>query len=194
MAPPRRASRPAGPTPSLKGREIVLGVTGSIAAYKAAELVRRFRDAGAGVTCVMTPAAARFITPLTLGALSGRPVQQDVFDEKLWAMAHLRLAKEADAVVIAPCTAEHLALLAAGHAGDLLTALVLTTRKPVFIAPALHEPMWTHAATQKNVHLCKDYGYRFIGPVQGPLASGDEGWGRLEDPVKIVAEVAKNLK
>jgi phosphopantothenoylcysteine decarboxylase/phosphopantothenate--cysteine ligase len=178
---------------SLKGREIVLGVTGSIAAYKAAELVRRFKDAGAGVTCVMTPAATRFITPLTLGALSGRAVQQDVFDEKLWSMAHLRLAKEADAVVVAPCTAEHLALLAAGHAGDLLTALVLTTRKPVFVVPALHEPMWTHPATQKNVRACKDYGYRFIGPVKGPLASGDTGWGRMEEPVKTVAAVAAAL-
>jgi phosphopantothenoylcysteine synthetase/decarboxylase len=178
---------------SLKGREIVLGVTGSIAAYKAADLVRRFRDAGAGVTCVMTPGATRFITPLTLGALSGRPVQQDVFDEKLWTMAHLKLAKEADAIVAAPCTAEHLALLAGGRAGDLLTALVLTTRKPVFIAPALHEPMWTHPATKKNVRLCEEYGYRFIGPVKGPLASGDTGWGRMEDPLKIVAAVAAAL-
>ena len=99
-----------------------------------------------------------------------------------------------NAIVAAPCTAEHLALLAGGHSGDLLTALVLTTRKPVFIAPALHEPMWTHPAAQKNVKLCKDYGYRFIGPVKGPLASGDTGWGRMEDPLKIVAEVAKHLK
>jgi phosphopantothenoylcysteine decarboxylase/phosphopantothenate--cysteine ligase len=178
---------------SLKGREIVLGVTGSIAAYKAAELVRRFRDAGAGVTCAMTPAASRFITPLTLGALSGRPVQQDVFDQNLWAMAHLRLAKEADAVVVAPCTAEHLSRLAAGAADDLVTALVLATRKPVFIAPALHEPMWTHPAAQKNVRLCREYGYRFLGPVKGPLASGDTGWGRMEDPLKIVAAVGAAL-
>ena len=174
---------------SLKGREIVLGVTGSIAAYKAAELVRRFRDAGASVTCAMTPAAARFITPLTLGTLSGRAVQQDVFDEKLWSMAHLRLAKEADAVVVAPCTSEHLSLLAAGASNDLITALALATRKPVFLAPALHEPMWTHPATQKNVLACKQYGYAFIGPVKGPLASGDTGWGRMEEPTKIVAAV-----
>lgn len=178
----------------LKGREIVLGVTGSIAAYKAADLVRRFRDAGADVTCVMTEGAARFITPLTLSALSGRAVQREMFDESLWAMAHLRLAKTADAVVVAPCTADHLAAFAAGRADDLLSALLLATRKPVFLAPALHEPMWTHPATQKNVRDCRAHGYRFLGPVKGPLASGDSGWGRMEDPLKIVAAVGKALR
>ena len=180
--------------PSLKGREIVLGVTGSVAAYKAADLVRRFREAGAGVTCVMTEAAARFVQPLTFAALSGRPVARDAFDYRWWTMAHLSLAKTADAVVVAPCTAEHLSRFAAGSAGDLLGALLLATRKPVFLAPALHEPMWTHPATQKNVRACREYGYRFIGPTKGPLASGDEGLGRMEDPLKIVAEVAKQLK
>lgn len=178
---------------SLKGREIVLGVTGSIAAYKAADLVRRFQDAGAGVTCVMTEGAARFITPLTLAALSGRPVARDVFDETLWTMSHLKLAKEADAVVVAPCTADALSRLAAGAAHDLLSTLILAAKAPVFLAPALHEPMWTHPATQKNVRLCGEYGYRLIGPVKGPLASGDAGWGRMEDPLKIVAAVAAAL-
>lgn len=179
---------------SLKGREIVLGVTGSIAAYKAADLTRRFQDAGARVTCVMTPGAAKFITPLTLAALSGRPVAQDVFDTTLWNMAHLKLAKQADAVVVAPCTAEHLSAFAAGRSDDLISALLLAVRKPVFLAPALHEPMWTHPAVKKNVALCQSYGYKFIGPVKGPLASGDTGWGRMEDPLKIVAAVSTALK
>ena len=179
---------------SLKGREIVLGVTGSIAAYKAADLTRRFLDAGARVTCVMTHGATKFITPLTLSALSGRPVAQDVFDTALWNMAHLKLAKEADAVVVAPCTAEHLSAFAAGRSEDLISALLLAVRKPVFLAPALHEPMWTHPAVKKNVAACKEYGYRFLGPVKGPLASGDTGWGRMEDPLKIVATVGAALK
>jgi phosphopantothenoylcysteine decarboxylase/phosphopantothenate--cysteine ligase len=178
---------------SLKGREIVLGVSGSIAAYKAAELVRLFREQGAGVSCVMTEGATRFITPLTLSALSARPVAQDMFDQSLWNMAHLRLAKDADAVVVAPASADLLSRLAAGRADDLLSALILSTRRPVFLAPAMHEPMWTHPATRKNVSACRSHGYRLIGPVKGPLASGDTGWGRLEEPSRIVAHVAAAL-
>lgn len=178
--------------PALANREIVLGVSGSIAAYKAADLVRRFRDAGAGVTCVMTPSAARFITPLTLSALSGRPVHHDVLDETSWDMAHLSLSKGADAVVVAPCTAHLLSQLAAGQAGDLLTALLLAARVPVFLAPAMHEPMWTHPACQKNAAACRSHGYRFIGPVRGALASG-AGWGRMEEPDRIVEQVAAAL-
>jgi phosphopantothenoylcysteine decarboxylase/phosphopantothenate--cysteine ligase len=180
--------------PDLRNRSIVLGVTGSIAAYKAAELVRRLQDAGAGVTCVMTDAATKFVAPLTFAALSGRPVALDAFDTSLWNMAHLALAKESDAILIAPCTAEHLSRFATGSAGDLLSALVLATRKPVFLAPALHEPMWTHAATQKNARACRDYGYTIIGPVKGAFASGETGMGRMEDPEKIVAAVATSLK
>lgn len=182
------------PVPSLKGREIVLGVTGSIAAYKAADVLRRFQDAGAGVTCVMTHSAAQFITPLTLSALSGRAVRQDILDKGLWTMSHLSLAKEADALVVAPCTAHVISQLASGHAGDLLTALILATRLPVFIAPAMHEPMWTHPATRKNVKKCQSYGYRFIGPARGPLASGDAGWGRMEEPLRIAQFVASALQ
>jgi phosphopantothenoylcysteine decarboxylase / phosphopantothenate---cysteine ligase len=108
-------------------------------------------------------------------------------------MAHLSLSKSADAVLVAPCSANTLAKLAAGQADDLLTALALASRAPVFLAPAMHEPMWTHPATKKNVAACRSYGYRLIGPVRGPLASGDTGWGRLEDPVKIVEAVAAHL-
>jgi phosphopantothenoylcysteine decarboxylase/phosphopantothenate--cysteine ligase len=173
--------------------EIVLGVAGSIAAYKAAEVARRFQDRGAGVTCVMTASAAKFITPLTLSALTGRPAHHDLFDESLWKMAHLTLSKKADAVVVAPCSANLLAKLAAGAADDLLTALVLASRAPVFLAPAMHEPMWTHPATKKNVAACASYGYILLGPVKGPLASGDSGWGRMEEPVKIVEAVVSHL-
>ncbi len=177
----------------LQDREIVLGVCGSIAAYKAADAVRRFQDAGARVTCVMTHSAGRFITPLTLAALSGRPVPQDFFDPSLWNMSHLALAEKADAVVAAPCSAHFLSRLALGQADDLLAALILATRAPVFLAPAMHEGMWLHPATQKNVKTCRSYGYRFIGPVRGPLASGKPGWGRLEEPARIVEQVGKAL-
>lgn len=177
----------------LKGREILLGVSASIAAYKAAELVRLLRKAGAEVNCVLTPAAAKFITPLTLSALSGRPTQQDVLDEKVWSMAHLSLAKSADAVLIAPCTADFLAQLASGASDNLISACVLATRAPVFIAPAMHEPMWTHPATQRNVKTCREFGYRFIGPVDGPLASGDSGMGRMEDPARLVSLLTEAL-
>lgn len=178
---------------NLKGREILLGVSASIAAYKAAELVRLFRQEGAGVSCVLTPSATKFITPLTLAALSGRPASQDVLNENEWGMAHLSLAKSADAVLIAPCTADLLAQFAAGTSDNLLSAAVLATRAPVFIAPAMHEPMWTHPATQRNVKTCLEFGYRFIGPVKGPLASGDSGLGRMEDPAQIVSHLTEAL-
>lgn len=176
-----------------RGREILLGVTASIAAYKAAELVRLLRKAGSAVNCVLTPAATKFITPLTLSALSGRPTYQDALDEMAWSMAHLSLAKSADAVLIAPCTADFLAQLASGAADNLLSACVLVTRAPVFIAPAMHEPMWTHPATQRNVKICREFGYRFIGPVEGALASGDSGLGRMEDPAQIVSFLSEAL-
>jgi phosphopantothenoylcysteine decarboxylase / phosphopantothenate---cysteine ligase len=180
-------------SPPLQHREIILGVSGSIAAYKAAELARRFQEAGAGVTCVLTPSAARFVTPLTFSALTGRPAHHDLFDQSIWDMAHLALAKKVHAVVVAPCTADVLASLAAGRSDDLLTALVLATRSPVFLAPAMHEPMWTHPATRKNTLTCRSYGYRIIGPVKGPLASGDGGWGRMEEPAQIVKTVSAAL-
>ncbi|HRY29033.1 MAG TPA: flavoprotein [Elusimicrobiota bacterium] len=179
--------------PSLRKREIVLGVTGSIAAYKAAELARRFQDGGARVTCVMTATATKFIAPLTLSALTGRPAAQDMFDQKLWNMSHLSLAQTADAVVVAPCSANVIGKLAAGLADDLLTTLVLAAQVPVFIAPAMHKAMWDHPATRKNVETCRSYGYRFVGPVEGPLASGASGVGRMEEPSRIVETVAAAL-
>lgn len=178
--------------PRLDQKRIVLGVSGGIAAYKAADVVRRLRDLGATVDCVMTESAARFITPLTLAALSQRPVHHTLFDPS-GSSSHLELAEKADAVVVAPCTANRLSLLAAGAAGDLLTTLVLAARCPVFLVPAMHESMWTHPATQKNVETCKSFGYRLIGPARGPLASGGEGEGRLEDPLRIAQCVADSL-
>ncbi len=181
------------PQTPLKNREIVLGVTGSIAAYKAADLVRRFQEAGANVTCVMTTSAAEFITPLTLTTLSKRPVLQDMFDRSNKEITHVSLAHRIDAIVAAPCTAHLIAQLAAGFCGDLLTTLILASRVPVFLAPAMHEPMWLHPATKKNAGICRGYGYHLIGPVKGASASGEQGLGRLEEPVKIVEQVTEIL-
>lgn len=181
-------------TAPLRGREIVLGVTGSIAAYRAAEVLRRLQDAGAGVTAVLTPGAEKFITPVTFQALTGRPVATDPFDVEDGRMPHLTLGKGADAVLIAPCTAQTLSGLAAGDAGGLLGAIVLTTRAPVFLAPAMHEPMWTHPATRRNVKICESYGYRILGPARGALASGDSGLGRLEEPARIVDALVRALR
>lgn len=172
---------------ALKNKRILLGITGSVAAYKSADLARRFVESGAQVTCVMTDAAQRFITPLTLGALTHERVFTDLFDAGGWNMSHLALA-QVEAVVVAPCSADFLSALAQGRADSLLSALCLATRARVLLAPAMHEPMWTHPATQKNVGLCRDYGYQFIGPEKGSLASG-EGIGRMADPSNIVAGV-----
>ncbi|HOW28139.1 MAG TPA: flavoprotein [Elusimicrobiota bacterium] len=174
--------------------EIVLCISGSIAAYKSAEIVRCFRRKKADVTCVLTPAARHFVTPLTLSTLTGRPVPQDMFAEPLWNMAHLSLTEKADAILMAPASADLLAKLAHGLADDLPSTLALAASQPVFIAPAMHEGMWLHPATQANVGLCKGYGYRFIGPARGEMASGVVGMGRLEEPALIVDAVLSALK
>jgi phosphopantothenoylcysteine decarboxylase/phosphopantothenate--cysteine ligase len=175
----------------LKNRRVVLGVGGGISAYKAADLARRLLESGAEVRCVMTVAAQRFITPLTLGALTAGPVVTDLFDDATGGMNHLALARWAQAVVVAPATADLLARLAGGTADDALTALLLATRAPVYVAPAMHTPMWEHPAVRRNVATCERFGYRFVGPVKGPLASGDFGEGRMEDPARIVRALEK---
>ncbi len=178
--------------PPLAGREIVLGVPGGIAAYKSPEIARRLMDAGAGVRAVLTPGAERFIAALTLAAITGRSASSDPFNLSDGKMPHLTLAR-ADAILVAPCTADFLSALAAGRADMLLSSLILTTRAPVLIAPAMHEPMWTHPATRRNAETCRSLGYHFVGPDRGALASGDQGLGRLSDPGLIVAELAKLL-
>jgi phosphopantothenoylcysteine decarboxylase / phosphopantothenate---cysteine ligase len=168
----------------LVGRRVLLGVTGGIAAYKSAYLARLLRERGAEVQVVMTTAATRFIGPDTFAALTARPVHSDVF-EHTEQVLHVRLAHEADAAVVAPATANVLAKLANGVADDLLTSTLLEQRGPVVVAPAMHSGMWTHPATVRNVEVLRGWGVEVIGPVEGPLAAGDEGMGRMAEPEDI---------
>lgn len=171
----------AGP---LGGRRILLGVTGGIAAYKAAYLARLLRERGAEVQVLMTPAATRFVGPDTFAALTGRPVHSDVF-EHTDEVLHVRLAHEADAAVVAPATANVLAKLAIGLADDLLTSTLLELSTPVVVAPAMHTGMWESPATRENVQTLRSRGVRIVGPSEGSLAAGDEGLGRMADPEEI---------
>jgi phosphopantothenoylcysteine decarboxylase / phosphopantothenate---cysteine ligase len=182
--------------PTLGGRRIVLGVTGGIAAYKAAELTRLFVKAGARVRVVMTEAATRFIAPLTLQTLSGGPVGLDLFDPGSEAeIGHIQLADEADVVVVTPATADAIARIAAGMANDLLTAVVLATRAPVLLAPAMNVNMWENPLVQANLGrlLGREGGGRFatVGPDRGALACGWVGAGRLIEPADIVAAAGR---
>lgn len=172
----------------MKGRKIVLGICGSIAAYKACELVRRLKERGAEVRVVMTPAAADFVSPLTLSVLSGGPVLKGLQDAG-WHMAHLEVADWADAVVVAPATADFLSRLASGRAELLLDSLILSTKAKVALCPAMDAQMWEHPATQKNAETVKSYGYEIWGPVEGALASGKTGQGRLVEPDDIVTRL-----
>ncbi len=174
---------------------ILLGVTGSIAAYKAVEILRLLMKAGKDVHVVMTPSATKFVGPLTFQGLSGHPAFADALDPLAYQMAHLSLAEKAESVVIAPASAESLSHFARGSAGDLVSASVLSLprttegqlKTPVFIAPAMHESMWLHPATQVNVKMLKSYGYQFIGPEKGDLGrTGDSGQGRMAEPEMIV--------
>ena len=165
----------------LAGRLIAVGVTGSIAAYKAADLVRRLADEGADVVVLMTPSATRFVGELTFAALTRHPVETDVGellpDNRI---GHIVVADSADAIVVAPATAHGLAAMASGLAGDAVTAACLATTAPVVVAPAMDGEMYAHPATQANVaRLRHDFGYRIVEPDAGPLASGQVGRGRL---------------
>jgi len=177
-------------------KNIVLGVTGSIAAYKAAELASRLAKEGASVHVVMTADALRFITPLAFKTLSRHPVVTDLYDEEEgWKPAHIRLADEADLLLIAPATANNIAKLASGLADDALTciALALNTRAKMLLAPAMNGKMWLHPATRANVATLKSRGVEFIGPEEGMLSCGYEGLGRLWEPEKIAARALELL-
>jgi phosphopantothenoylcysteine decarboxylase/phosphopantothenate--cysteine ligase len=175
----------------LSNKRILLGVTGGIAAYKSAELVRRLREVGAEVRVVMTAGATQFITPLTLQALSGQPVRTAVFDaEAEAAMGHIELARWADAVLIAPATANTLARLAQGLADDLLSTLCLATRAPLLVAPAMNQVMWEHSATQANIAILRERGVQICGPGIGGQACGEVGPGRMLEPPELVAALA----
>jgi phosphopantothenoylcysteine decarboxylase/phosphopantothenate--cysteine ligase len=167
---------------------VLLGVSGGIAAYKAALVARLLRAAGADVSVVLTEAATRFIGPDTFAALTGKPAHTSLWDRP-GEVLHVRLAREADVAVVAPATANVMAKLAHGHADDLLSATLLEATCPLLIAPAMHTGMWEHPATQANVGILRDRGVISIGPAIGPLAHGDEGIGRLAEPEDIVAAV-----
>jgi len=165
---------------NLTNRHLLLGVTGGIAAYKAAELARLLVKAGAEVQVVMTQAATRFVAPLTFEALTGKPVHTDLFDSAHEAaMGHIELARWADLVVVAPATADFMARLARGRADDLLTTLCVATRAPVAVAPAMNQQMWANAATQQNVKTLKSFQMLIWGPAAGEQACGDVGPGRM---------------
>lgn len=175
----------------LANKQILLGVTGGIAAYKSADLVRRLRDAGALVRVVMTTGAKQFITPLTMQAVSGNSVHDDLFDPLAEAaMGHIELARWADIILVAPATADFMAKLVQGEAGDLLSTLCLASQAPLVIAPAMNQGMWKHTATQANVQVLQNKGVHFIGPDAGDQACGDVGFGRMSEPLAIVEEVS----
>jgi phosphopantothenoylcysteine decarboxylase/phosphopantothenate--cysteine ligase len=174
----------------LDGKRILLIVSGGIAAYKCPELVRRLKEKGAAVRCVLTAGGAEFVTALTLAAVSEDKVYQDLFsltDES--EMGHIRLSREADLLLVAPATANLLAKMAGGIADDLATTALLATDKPVMVAPAMNVRMWEHPATKANVATLAQRGVRFVGPEEGDMACGEWGLGRMSEPDAIVAAV-----
>ena len=171
---------------SLEGKNVVLGVTGGIAAYKACELTSRLRKAGAQVYVILTKNACRFVAPLTFETLSNHPAVTDTFDRPAtWEVEHIALAKRADIFVIAPATANIIAKMAHGIADDMLSTTVLATHAPVLVAPAMNTGMWENPATRENVLTLKNRGVRFVGPEGGFLACGDTGAGRMSEPKDI---------
>ncbi len=176
----------------LVQRQILLVVTGGIAAYKAPDLVRRLRDAGATVRVAMTRAATEFVRPLTFQAVSGAPVHVDLLDPAAEAaMGHIELARWADLVVVAPASADFLARLAHGLADDLPTTLCLATAAPLLVAPAMNRLMWANAATQANLEILRARGVHFVGPDEGGQACGETGAGRMSEPLAIVEAAAR---
>jgi phosphopantothenoylcysteine decarboxylase/phosphopantothenate--cysteine ligase len=175
----------------LKTRRILLGVTGGIAAYKSADLVRRLRDAGAEVRVVMSHGALAFITPLTFQAVSGNPVHTELLDEAAEAgMGHIELARWADQVLVAPATANFIARLAHGLADDLMSTICLATTAPVALAPAMNQQMWSNPATRANCEILERRGIDLIGPASGAQACGETGPGRMVEPSELVQVMA----
>jgi phosphopantothenoylcysteine decarboxylase/phosphopantothenate--cysteine ligase len=179
---------------SLQNKRIVLGITGGIAAYKSPELVRRLREAGAEVRCVMTRAAGEFVTALSLHTVSGYPVAQSLWPADTQTasqpMEHIELARWADAVLVAPASADFIARLAQGRADNLLSTLCLATASPLAIAPAMNQQMWANPATQSNIVALRRRGVKVFGPAEGEQACGDVGPGRLLEPADLVEQLA----
>ncbi|HEY8176478.1 MAG TPA: bifunctional phosphopantothenoylcysteine decarboxylase/phosphopantothenate--cysteine ligase CoaBC [Gemmatimonadaceae bacterium] len=176
------------------GRTVLLGVTGGIASYKSAWLARLLTKAGAAVDTVLTRSATEFVSTITFEALTGRSAHTGLFDSGR-ALEHIKLAKAADGIVVAPATADFLARAATGQADDLLTAVLLATKAPVLLVPAMNDHMWAHAQTQTNVQHLREIGYRILNPEEGMLAAGEgEGPGRMPEPETIFAHVGRLLE
>jgi phosphopantothenoylcysteine decarboxylase/phosphopantothenate--cysteine ligase len=174
-------------------KNIVIGISGGIAAYKSAILVRALIKAGANIRVCMTNAAIKFITPLTLQALSGNPVHTDLLDNNAEAaMGHIELARWADSIIIAPASADIMARLAHGMANDLLSTLCLATEAPIYLAPAMNRMMWTNAATQANLQILQQRNINILGPAEGDQACGETGSGRMLEPHEILAKLLHN--
>jgi phosphopantothenoylcysteine decarboxylase/phosphopantothenate--cysteine ligase len=180
---------------ALNGRRILLVIAGGIAAYKVLELARRLKERGAGVRAVMTKSAHHFVTPLSVAAITGERVFQDLFDlDEEHDIGHIRLSREADLIVVAPATADLLAKMTHGLSDDLASAVLLATDKPVLVAPAMNPRMWEHPATRRNIAQLRADGIRFVGPEAGEMAeSGEAGIGRLAEPMTIVAAIEQHF-
>ncbi|UWQ78963.1 bifunctional phosphopantothenoylcysteine decarboxylase/phosphopantothenate--cysteine ligase CoaBC [Leisingera sp. S132] len=175
----------------LAGKHILLIIGGGIAAYKSLELIRRLQDQGARVTPVLTKAGAEFVTPLSVSALAGTAVHQELFDLTAEAeMGHIQLSRSADLLVVAPATADLMAKMAQGFANDLASTLLLATDTPVLLAPAMNVRMWQHPATQRNLETLKADGVSFVGPSEGSMACGEFGLGRMAEPDEMVAAIS----
>ena len=175
-------------------KRILLVIGGGVAAYKCLELIRRARERGYGVSCVMTRAAAEFVTPLSVSALAGEKVYQDLFDLTDEAeMGHIQLSRSADLLIVAPATADLMAKMAGGHADDLASTLLMATDKPVLIAPAMNVRMWEHAATQRNLAVLTGDGVHVVGPNEGDMACGEFGPGRMAEPAEILTAADRLL-
>ncbi len=173
------------------GRRVLLVVSGGIAAYKSAMLSRRLLEAGASIDVILTESAERFVGKVTFEGITGRPVHTSLWQRP---MAHLDLGLAADVVVVAPATAHLISRLAAGAADDLATATVLAAAAPVVVCPAMNTRMWDHPATRKNIGCLAEYGHTIVGPVDGPLAEGESGLGRLAEPEEILAVIGRKLE
>ena len=171
---------------------IILGISGGIAAYKTPDLTRKLGKAGHQVQVVMTHSAHQFVAPLALQAVSGRTVRSELFDAQVEsAMGHIELARWADTILVAPATAHKIAQLAGGLAGDLLTTLCLASTAPLVLAPAMNQQMWHHTATRENIQRLVARGVQLIGPAQGEQACGETGFGRMVEPEDIVLALAE---
>ncbi|HZB36670.1 MAG TPA: bifunctional phosphopantothenoylcysteine decarboxylase/phosphopantothenate--cysteine ligase CoaBC [Beijerinckiaceae bacterium] len=194
VAPARGRFSAESPNSLLQRKRILLVIGGGIAAYKSLDLIRRLRERGAEVRCILTTAAQHFVTPLAAASLAGSRAHTDLFDREDEAdIGHIRLARDADAIVVAPATADLMAKMAAGHANDLASTVLLATTLPILIAPAMNVRMWQHPATQRNLAVLKRDGVAGVGPNDGAMAEAEEGPGRMAEPLEIVAALEELL-